>query len=310
MTRSSSPSGVHLPRSGNRPTSERFRTLDRYRAEREWRRYEGNALRDLFRELRRRFLVRNFVARGWVIDAGCGPGRFTAFDRSEGVRWAAFDVSSEMLRTARRFGRGHGGSGEVDWIRADARFPPFRTDAASTVIALGNLIGFLEGSGRSALVELARLVEPHGRLLLEIAPGPGTYSVYLHRLPDGVLARRLRGSADYVVERAVREGFVPAPFRRSRPSSFVRYSLDELRAIVEPLGFELLEALSVAPALGRSAERLERLRNDDAVWNRLVSVEEVLGREPGTWPNAAAVLAAFERHPNADRPVEGTIKGG
>src|SRR5579864_6312733 len=72
--RPSVPHGARVERerggSTIKPARDRFRTLDSYRAAREWLRYEGTPQRELFRELRRRFIERHTRLAGWVVDVG------------------------------------------------------------------------------------------------------------------------------------------------------------------------------------------------------------------------------------------------
>jgi len=66
---------------------------------------------------------------------------------------------------------------------------------------------------------------------------------------------------------------------------------------LESEGLEIEETLAVAPALGADPERVAAVRPDPAAWRRLLELEELLGRAPARWENAAALLVAARRPP-------------
>jgi SAM-dependent methyltransferase len=294
---------AHPPAPGSPPVAaERFLTLDTYRVKREWKRYEGTPQRDLFRELRLRFLARHAPADGWAIDVGCGPGRFLPRLGGRGVRRAGFDLSSEMLRSARTRLRGIDPTPSL--FRADARRPPVRPGAAQLVAVLGNTVGFAGADSMRVVEECAAMVAPGGRLLLETAPGNGERSRYLARLPPGAVRRLLSAPLNLVRGRIEREGFV-AEGRAKASAGFRRVSATELTRTLTRAGFTIREIVAVAPSLGPDAVRIQAVRPEPAAWNRLLEVEEVVGRSPARCATAAALLVAADRTPGATgRTVE------
>jgi SAM-dependent methyltransferase len=287
------------PRSTNadRPSpasaTERFRTLDRYRVDREWKRYEGTPQRDLFRELRSRFLLRHRPDSGWAVDVGSGPGRFADVLGGEADRRVLLDLSSEMLEAAReRTGERTRGPALV---RGDGSNPPFREGRFIQVVALGNPLGFAADGSDRLLASLLNLVGPGGTLVLEIVCGPGERSRYLARLPPGAIRRLLAAPVNLVRSRVEREGFRTEP-RQARPSS--EFRRHDPTAVLETLrreGFRAMEVLSVAAGLGVDGERIAAVRPDPPAWLRLLELEEQIGRAPGRHPAAAALLIAAER---------------
>jgi len=284
------------------PARERFVRADRYHVEREWKRYEGTAQRDLYRELRERFLDRHSVDGGWTLDLGSGPGRFTARLGTGNVRRVALDLSREALKILKEAwptpttgvpplpGR----------VRGDAVRPPFLPSAFSEVAVLGNTLGFA-GAGADQFLEAAEsLVAPGGTLLLEVAPGPGERSRYLARLPPGSVRRLLWSPLRAVVPRIEREGYRREPRRKSREGTFRRLRGEDLSRRLTASGWDVREVLAVAPALGPDASRLASVRADPRAWSQLILIEEELGHRPERWKEAAAVLVA------AVRPAEGT----
>jgi len=280
------PSGAH----------DRFLRLDRQRAVREWTRYEGTAQRDLFRELRERFLGRHVRPGRWALDAGSGPGRFTSQVGGPGAVHVALDLSRAMLSVGRRRERmeTRGPATRVERVHGDALRPPFPPSTFVEVALLGNTLGFEAGSGVELLGTVESLTAPGGLLVVEIAPGPGERSRYLARLPPSAVRRVLAAPPAAILPRLQREGFETEAVRH-RPRSFQRWSVGDLLARWRDPDWHVLEVMAVSPALGPDAPRLDEVARDPGAWGRLLELEERLGRDPARWTDAAAVLVSVER---------------
>ena len=287
------PPVAHEPKAAG---SSRFRTLDSYRARREWQRYEGTGQRDLYRELRERFLVRNAAVDGWVTDLGSGPGRFLPFIGRDGSRRVALDISREMLNLLPEVWRTLDRTTPTPHrILGDARHPPFAPGTFSAVVVLGNAIGFAAADADLLLRGAMELVSPGGVAAVEIAPASGERSRYLTRLPPTSVARLLRAPIRAVLHRLDPEGFVLEPTRHDSKPSFRRLSPTEVRSRFERNGWESLETLAVAPVLGPDPLRISAVRTDPKAWSHLLELEEEVGRRPERWGRAAAVLISARR---------------
>lgn len=294
---------------------ERFRNLDPYRAEREWRRYEGTAQRELFLTLRRRFLQRHRATEGWVADLGSGPGRFADDLAPPHGSTVLLDVARETLRLGRARPRPlRRTAGAWHWVQGDAERAPLRPGRFAAVGLLGNVLGFAEGRWEELLRGASELVAPTGTLLLELAPGPGERSVYLTRLPPGATARTLRGPKAWLTAKLQDEGFRRESARaRGEVPRFERISPRRLEAALLALGFRSVEAEAIAPCLGADPTRLEAVHADRLAWDRLLEVEATAGRDPARGPASAAMLVAARRPPGgpggALRPPPPSTRG-
>ena len=295
-------------RTGVPAAHTRFLRLDRGRAEREWARYEGTAQRDLFRQLRERFLARHMLPGRWVLDAGAGPGRFTPWVGGPGVSRVALDLSHAMLATGREIAakRGTFAAPAVDRVRGDAARAPFRPESFAEIALVGNALGFEARAGEALLASVEALVAPGGVLVVEVAPGAGERARYLARLPGRVVRRLLAAPPAAVLPRLQREGF-RIEAARHRPGSFRRWTAEELARRWRPPGWHLREVMAVAPALGADPDRLTEVAKEPRAWARLVELEEMLGHEPFRWKDAAAVLLAVEHSP---QQANGLVRGG
>jgi hypothetical protein len=200
----------------------------------------------------------------------------------------------------------------ADRVRGDGAALPFSLSSFGEVALLGNVIGFSGPESERLLEGAERMVRPEGRLMVEIAPGPGERSRYLARLPIGSAVRVLASPPRLVVPRILREGFSTEPSRH--PSDgFARLTVEELTRRWAHGGFEVEEVVAVAPSLGPDALRVEQARMEPKTWDRLLETEETVGRQPERWRHAAAVLLAARRITSVDmvktRPTPSGIPG-
>jgi SAM-dependent methyltransferase len=104
------------------------------------------------------------LARGRVLDLGCGTGLALAFARERGLvaadrRWTGLDLSRRMLAHARRAG--------LDAVQGDAARLPFATAAFDLVLAF-TLLGVLPEATEPIVRELARVLAPDGTALVTV----------------------------------------------------------------------------------------------------------------------------------------------
>jgi methyltransferase family protein len=268
-----------------------------YRVEREWQRYEGTPLRDLYRQLRERFLARHRPALpGRSLEIGPGPGRFTQQVGHPDDRVLLLELSRAMLGRIRNPSTSLE-SFRLDLVQGDAVLPPLRPRRFHSVVLLGNVLGFAEEQAVELLARMADLVAPGGELLLEFAPGPGERSKYMHRLPPGAVARLLAAPVRAVQPRVEREGFERIRPRSGGGRHFRRLKVSQVRSHLGDLGLDAQEILSVAPCLGNDPSRLTIARTVPLSWAHLLELEESVGRLPSRHDEAAAILLSAVRPP-------------
>jgi SAM-dependent methyltransferase len=142
---------------------------------------------------------------GPAIDAGCGPGHWTAYLASRGVDIRGIDLAPAFIDHARR-------------AHPDLRFATGSLDALDAsdaslggVLAWYSLIHHAPDAMGSALDEIARVLRPGGLLLVGFFDGtaiePFDHAVVTaYRWPVADLSERLRASGFEIVETHTRTG--------------------------------------------------------------------------------------------------------
>jgi SAM-dependent methyltransferase len=168
------------------------------------------------------------LARGSVLDIGCGAGRHALAMQSRGLRVRGIDTSPLAIRTARA--RGLHDARVLD-VRELAR------GSYDTIIMLGNNFGLLGAPkpGRRLLHRFHDLTTNDARIIAE--------SNDVHRTRDPVhlayhVRNRARGRLPGQLRLRVRYRDAASPW-----FDYLMVSLDEMRAMVEGTGWHVTRTL-------------------------------------------------------------------
>lgn len=136
---------------------------------------------------------------GRVLDAGCGPGHWTAALARRGVDVAGVDLSGEFLEHARRR------YPALSFQSADLRRLPSLDSSWAGVLAWFSLIHLDPGEMRAALGEFHRVLAPGGRVLIGFFAGEGSEPLpFAHKV-----APAWTWPSEWVQEQLVLAGFRP-----------------------------------------------------------------------------------------------------
>ena len=105
--------------------------------------------------------------RGRVCDLGCGPGQIARYLAARGVDACGIDASVSMIATARRL------NPTLDFQTGDFFALPLADGALAAIAAFYSLIHCARGDLGRAVVELHRVLQPGGRLLMTVHAGTG-----------------------------------------------------------------------------------------------------------------------------------------
>lgn len=106
-----------------------------------------------------------------VLDVCCGQGRHTLELVRRGFTAEGLDRSHYLIQKARAAAKKEGL--DVRFREGDARRLPYRPDTFDVVMILGNSFGYFESGedDRLVLAEVARVLKPGGRVLVDISDG-------------------------------------------------------------------------------------------------------------------------------------------
>jgi SAM-dependent methyltransferase len=108
--------------------------------------------------------------RGRVCDLGCGPGHIARYLAARGVDVFGIDASASMVATARRL------NPTLDFQRGDFFALDLADGALAGIAAFYSLIHCPRAQLGRAIRELARVLQPDGRLTLAVHAGDGEVS--------------------------------------------------------------------------------------------------------------------------------------
>jgi ubiquinone/menaquinone biosynthesis C-methylase UbiE len=156
--------------------------FDEY-GEREWARFEDGRTTAPSLTTHIRMLER-FVGDGdGVLDAGCGPGRFTLELQRLGANVTALDISPVQLELLRRRVT------NVETVLGDVvDLSTFDDDTFDVTVCYGGPLSYLLDEAERAVAELARVTKPGGHLLVSVMSLGGTAVHYASMIAD--LVRR------------------------------------------------------------------------------------------------------------------------
>lgn len=106
-----------------------------------------------------------------ILDVCCGQGRHTLELVRRGFTAEGLDRSHYLIQRARASAKKEGL--DVRFREGDARRLPYRPDTFDVVMILGNSFGYFESGedDRLVLAEVARVLKPGGRVLIDISDG-------------------------------------------------------------------------------------------------------------------------------------------
>lgn len=299
--------GTHSPADATAaPAVRRRRIRERFdeSVDRERHRYSGSAWRVLVRDLRVRFLAHHLPAgKGWVLELGPGPGRFTPSILTTGARVVAVDLSLPMLHALGRHAAVRARTRQLRRVRGAGERLPFGDGSFRAVVAYGNLLGFAARDGERLLAELARVVRPGGHLILDVASPVGAATEFLTQGAERRLLLRILRDPDFYflsqVLGARGRGHQPYAPERWAPWEFDFYTPAAAEALLADAGFRVVDRMAVG-AIGAYRDRLATIaRRDRRTWATLLSIEEDVGRRAGVLETGHGFVVAAVRRRDA-----------
>jgi len=110
------------------------------------------------------FLKSQLTPEGYVLDIACGTGRHTIALNKMGFKVVGLDVSARLLRIAKQR------QNEIQVVRGDMRFIPFKPAVFFGVISMDTSLGYLptENDDRILMKELRKIVSNNAVFIVDV----------------------------------------------------------------------------------------------------------------------------------------------
>lgn len=246
----------------------------------EWERLEGSVAGRLKAIVHADF-VRQHVRRGdRVLDAGCGPGRFTVTAAELGATVTALDLSEGQLELAKATVAEAGVSDAVGaFVAGDiADLSMFADGHFDAVICYGGALSYVCERRHAAAAELVRVVRPGGILLVSVMSRLGTMAALVRHPQIYVLEDPVGWYVWQVAEHGDLPGF-PTPEMDLEHPAMHMYTSDELRGLLP--GCEIVDMVGSNVTTSGESSAPDEILENAAAWATAVELERTLNTRPG-----------------------------
>ena len=264
--------------------------------EREWLRLDARPYGRLQAILHTDLLREHLRPGQRVLDAGCGPGRFTIELAGIGARPVALDTSPLQLRMARDHCRQAGVEEAVEaFVEGDILdLSAFEDESFDAVVCFGGPLSYVLEKRHLAAAELVRVTRPGGRLLVSAMSRFGAACNLVRRATLDILRDPEPGQVESVLETGELAGFPSHVPGWDHPAMHL-YTSEELVQL-----FQGCEVIAVAGSNVTAVEGdplLEEVASDAAAWTTAVGLERRLCRQPGLVDTGSHLILVARRLP-------------
>ena len=240
-------------------------------------------------------LIRRYVSPGTrVLDAGCGPGRFSIAVAQLGATVTALDLSEHQLQLAKeRLGEA-GVLERVDgFVSADiADLSMFTDGHFDVVICYGGALSYVCDQRHRAAAELVRVVRPEGVILTSVMSLNGA-AVDLVRRPTMSVLKNPEGEHVWsVLQDGDLPGFLSPRVNMQHPPMHL-FTSDELRGLLP--GCRVLELAGINVTTFQGSTTIDDVLGDSQAWPTAVRLERELNGRPGLVDSGSHIIMAAQR---------------
>lgn len=218
----------------------------------EWRRLTRDAYHQLEFNTTLHYLKKYLPKRGYILDAGGGPGRYTIELAKMGHRVALLDLTPQLLRVAERQIRKIRVEKNVGLVKQGTicNLSQFDDDTFDAVTCLGGPLSHVLDKKRreKSIDELIRVTKRGGPIFASVIGRLAVLVTELVRLPHEIeleMFKKLRDTGDYEGG----YGFTPCHF----------YDPDELKEEFEKRGTNVLEMIGLEGLASGHPKETKRL---------------------------------------------------
>ncbi len=261
----------------------------------EWDRLETTAYGRLQAIIHTDFIHRHVHRGDKVLDAGCGPGRFTTVLAELGANVTALDISEGQLQLAEEKIREAGLSkAVVSFTSGDiTNLSSFTDGRFDTVVCYGGPLSYVCDLRKRAASELIRVVRPGGILLISVMSRYGTMANWVRR-PMMSFLHDPEGRNVWKIEHDGNLSGVPSPRVDMEHPPMHLYAADELRQLLPDCSILELAGSNVTAVEG--SPTLEEVAFDSDAWSTAVDLERRLNTSPGLVDSGSHIILAAQRN--------------
>ena len=260
----------------------------------EWDRLEATAYGRLKAIIHADFIQRYVAPGDRVLDAGCGPGRFSIVAANLGAKVTALDLSDRQLQLAEeKIGESGLLESVEDFIQGDITdlsvFPDGRFDV---VVCYGGALSYVRERRHEAAAELVRVVRPGGAILISVMSRYGA-SLNLVRRPSIPILKDAEGWDVWgVAENGDLDGFPSTQVGMLHPPMHL-FTSEELRDLLP--GCHVLEIAGSNVTAYEGSAAIEEVFDDLEAWGTAVRLERELNRRPGLVDTGSHIIMTARR---------------
>ena len=264
--------------------------------EREWLRLDARPYGRLQAILHTDFLREHVRPGQRVLDAGCGPGRFTIELAQIGARPVALDTSAVQLEMAHERCREAGVEDAVEaFVEGDILDLSAFDDASfDAVVCFGGPLSYVLDQRHLAAAELVRVTRPGGVLLVSAMSRFGAACNLVRRATLEILRDPEGGQVASVLDTGDLSGFPSRVPGWDHPAMHL-YTAEELVQLLDGC-----ESVTVAGSNVTAVEGdplLAEVAADEEAWATTVALERRLCRQPGLVDTGSHVIVVARRLP-------------
>jgi 2-polyprenyl-3-methyl-5-hydroxy-6-metoxy-1,4-benzoquinol methylase len=243
------------------------------KAECEWGRLFQDAYHKLEYIVHMHFLERYLPPRGFILDAGGGPGRYTIELAKKGYEIALLDLSLKCLRIAKREIEKAEVKDRVTGIMEGTitNMSMFEDELFDGVICLGPLSHLIDKDERErAASELVRICKKHAPLFVSVINRYGVFRTILQRLPNEILDPSHAELFEYGIHRAHKH-----PHKGGKGFSTVDayfFHPNELKELFESIGVQTLDMATCEGLSSHLQEETNKIYSDPVKWGKWIEI--------------------------------------
>lgn len=205
-----------------------------------------------------------------VLDAGCGPGRFTAIAAKVGTEVVALDSSGRQLDLARATCRSAGVAHRVTFVEGDiVDLSSFREGAFDVVVCFGGPLSYVRDRRWAAAAELVRVCRPGGVVLVSVMSRFGNACNVVRQ--GAIREPEEPARVASILDDGELSGVASSSVEGMRHPAMHLFSGDELVDLFDGCGVLMLAGSNVTLAQGDP--RNDSLLADDEAWSHVVATE-------------------------------------